>query len=198
MKKSMSLLSLLCLLGFISDIGRSLGVSKAVHADESPTPKWTKTEIPLTVGRHETRNWKYVTAQGFWQSTSTSKDKQLLSPIAVKITCDGGEKICREADATVEFGAILSPALIEYEISTWADTGIVADDTDEGSCGIGHRLAIDFKSNSVTVTDYPKKMDNSELCKAFQEANSYALHGGQLMLYPPAKWDPLAKPEAKK
>ncbi len=189
------LFAVLTTVGIRREIERSHDVSNVVHADEAPTAKWTKTEIPLTLGRLEARNWKYVTAQGFWQSTSTSKDKQLLSPIAVKISCDGGEKICREADATVEFGAILSPGLIEYEISTWTDAGIVADDTDEGHCGIGHRLAIDFKSNSVTVTDYPKKMDNSKLCKAFQEANSYALHGGQVMLYPAAKWDALAKPE---
>jgi hypothetical protein len=169
-----------------------------VHADETPTPKWTKMEVPLKVGRLESSNWKYVTVQGYWQSTSESKDKQLLSPIAAKISCDGGEKICREVDATVEFGSILSPALLEYEISTWTDTGIVADDTDEGDCGIGHRLAIDFKSNSVTVTDYPKKIATGKLCKAFQEANSYALHGGQVMLYPPARWDPLAKSEGKK
>jgi hypothetical protein len=198
MKKSMALLTLLCLVGFISDTHRSPVISNAVHADDALTPKWTKTEIPLHVGHHEMGNWKYATVIGFWQSTSTTRDKQLLSPIAVQISCDSSEKICREADATVEFGAILSPALIEYGITAWTDAGIVADDSDEGGCGIGHRLAIDFKSNSVTVTDYPKRVDNSQVCKPFQEANSYALHGGQLMLYPPASWDPLAKSEKKK
>jgi hypothetical protein len=55
----------------------------------------------------------------------------------------------------------------------------VADDSDEGECGIAHRLSIDFKSNSVTITDYPKKVSNGQECKEFQDANSYALHGGK-------------------
>src|SRR6266850_7027976 len=89
MKNSMALVTLLCLLVFTS--GRSPKASNAVHADESQTTKWTKMEIPLKVGRLDSRRWKYVTAQGYWQSTSENKDKQLLSPIAVKISCDGGE-----------------------------------------------------------------------------------------------------------
>jgi hypothetical protein len=167
-----------------------------VHADEGA--KWTKVEIPLTVHRYEAAAHDYAmtSVEGFWQSTSPRKDKQLVFPIVVKIHCDRGERICREADAAVQLG-ILSSDLLEYQISTWNDSGIVADDSDEGECGLGHRLSIDFKSNSVTVTDYPKKVSDSPKCKGFQDANSYALHGGQLVLYPPAPWDPLAKPDGK-
>jgi hypothetical protein len=150
--------------------------------------KWVKTEIPLQVFTYSNKQWAGADAAGFWQSTSSLKDRQLISPIAVKIHCDRGEKMCREVDAAVQFG-ILTPALLEYEISSWTESGIVADDTDEGECAIGHRLSIDFKGNSVTLTDYPKKANNSAKCKAFQEANSYALHAGQLMLYPIASWD---------
>lgn len=75
----------------------------------------------------------------------------------------------------------------EYEISSWTDGGIEADDAGAGRCGIGHRLSIDFATNSVVVTDYPTKVDNSNpknpflSCKAIQSANSYALHGGSLI-----------------
>lgn len=166
----------------------------AVASAGQSTARWVKTETPLEVFHFKGRVSSYETAdaQGFWQSTSASKDKQLVFPIAVKISCDRGEKICREVDAAVQLG-ILQPILLEYQISNWTDAGIVADDVDEGDCGIGHRLAIDFKSDSVTVTDYPKKLSGSANCKPFQDANSYALHGGQIMLYPPAEWDPLAK-----
>jgi hypothetical protein len=175
---------------FSPEIGNG-PISATVQAEEVHS-KWTKAEIPLTVYRHE--NWGYVSAEGFWQATNQTKDKQLIFPIAVKIRCDRNEKICREADAAVQFG-ILKSDLLEYEISSWSDAGIVADDSDEGECGIAHRLSVDFKSNSITITDYPKKVSNTEQCKGFQDANSYALHGGQLMLYPPAPWDPLAKRE---
>jgi hypothetical protein len=105
-----------------------------------------------------------------------------VSQIAAKIECGREEHICREYDATLFMGA-LAPESHEYEISSWTGGGIVADDTDEGNCGIGHRLSIDFGSNSVTVTDYPKKVVNNDSCKAFQNANSYSLHGGSLIYY---------------
>ena len=82
----------------------------------------------------------------------------------------------------------LEPDTEEYEISSWTNGGIEADDAGAGRCGIGHKLSIDFASNSVVVTDYPTKIDNSNpknpflSCKAFQNANSYALHGGSLIL----------------
>jgi hypothetical protein len=141
---------------------------------------WTKTEIPLKVYDEESIGW--ASAEGFWKSTDSGEDKQLVGQIAAKIVCNRDEGICRESDATIFMG-ILSPDSHEYAISTWTRAGIVADDTDEGTCAIGHRLSIDFKNNSVIVTDYPKKMGGNEFCKAFQNANSYSLRGGQLMLY---------------
>jgi hypothetical protein len=195
MKKTVAFLILLTL--FASGYFRnSSSALESVHADEARA-KWTKTEIPLKVYRHEAPGgYGHASAEGFWQSTSPSKGRQLLFPIAVKISCERGEHTCREADAIVQLG-ILKSELLEYDISAWTEAGIVADDSDEGACGIAHRLSIDFKDNSVTVTDYPKKVNNDELCKGFQDANSYALHGGQLMLYPPAAWDPLAKSRGK-
>jgi hypothetical protein len=193
MKSSIVLLAMVCLLGLGSiGIACSRKMSKVVQGDE--TPRWIKTEIPLTVDGL----WGQASAEGFWQSTSTGKDKQLLGPIAVTLRCNRDEKICREADAAVVWG-ILSSGLVEYEVSTWTDAGIIADDhSDEGVCGIAHRLSIDFKTNSVTVTDYPLRVNNSQKCKPFQDANSYSLHGGQLQMYPPARWNPLEKKDGKK
>ena len=62
--------------------------------------------------------------------------------------------ICTESQATVVLGE-LKADFVEYDISSWTEDGVVADN--EGDCGIGHRLSLDFKSNSVTVTDYPKR-----------------------------------------
>ncbi len=163
-------------------------INAAAHAAGEEGAKWVKTEIDLRVADYD----DLVLVHGFWQSTSSSKERQLVFPIAVKIECHREQRVCREADAQVFMG-LLEPELLEYTISTWTRTGIVADDIDEGACAIGHRLVIDFKSNSVTLTDYPMKADGTKNCKAFQDANSYALHGGQLMLYPPASWDPLQK-----
>ena len=155
------------------------------HAVDSP--RWTKTEIPLRVFHEKIGAYESARASGFWQTTSGSKDKQLVFPIAVEIACDHDEKVCREADATVEMG-ILRSEMLEYDVTSWTDDGIVADDSDEGDCGIGHRLAVNFSSNSVTATDYPKKVSNDPNCKALQDASSYSLRGGQLMLYPPVPW----------
>ena len=82
---------------------------------------------------------------------------------------------------------MLEPGTEEYEILSWTDRGIVADEAGSGRCGIGHKLSIDFATNSIVVTDYPTKVDNSNpknpllSCKAFQNANSYALRGGSLI-----------------
>jgi hypothetical protein len=140
-------------------------------------PKLVKSESPLSVLHDESIGW--VSAKGFWQSTDPSSDKQLAEQIAAKIECSRDEKVCRESDATVFMG-LVDPDSNEYAISSWTSSGIVADDTNEGPCAIGHRLSIDFKSNSVVVTDYPKKLGGSNDCAPFQTANSYSLHGGAL------------------
>jgi len=179
------LLTVLCTL-------RSGTEVKVVRADDKP--KWTKAEIPLTVDHDDKLG--IATAEGFWQATSTESDRQLISPIAVKISCDRSEKICRESDATVLVG-VLKADLLEYDVSSWNDKGVVADDNDAGKCGIAHRLSLDFKSNSVTVTDYPKKTSTDDECKGLQDANSFALRGGELVLYPPVGWGPVEKAVGK-
>jgi hypothetical protein len=197
MKNTVALLTLLALVGLSYKIGRSRDET-VVHAAEAS--KWAKVEIPRNVYHHESRalpNAGIAGAEGFWQSTSASKDKQLVSPVAVKISCTRSDKTCTESEASVVFG-VLKADLLEYDVTSWTEEGVVADDTDEGNCGIGHRLSLDFKSNSVTVTDYPKKVTSSDNCQAFQDANSYVLQGGNLVLDPPATWDPLAKPAGKK
>jgi hypothetical protein len=140
-------------------------------------PKLTTDEIPLSVSHDEKYGW--ASTEGFWKATETSKDKQLVAPIVAKIVCTRDERICKESDATL-FISLLQPDSHEYSISSWTRDGIVADDNDEGECAIGHRLSIDFNTKSVVVTDYPKKLGGDASCKAFQTANSYALHGGSV------------------
>ena len=163
---------------------------------QSTTASWVKTEIPLKIYRYESGHFGRASANGFWQATSAEEGKQLVFPIVVQITCYREEGICREVDASVQFG-ILKSEMTEYKISSWTEAGILADDEDEGLCGIGHRLTLDFKSNSVLVTDYPKKITDKAFCKGLQDANSYALHGGQIMLYPPAPLNPASKSTQK-
>ena len=115
-------------------------------------------------------------------------------PIAVTISCTESNMTCRESQASVVLG-LLKADLVEYDISSWTENAVVANN--KGDCGIGHRLSLDFKSNSVTVTDYQKRVLGGD-CQPVQDANSYALHGGGLMLSPPPFWDPLANPTQKK
>lgn len=196
MKKTGALLTLLALVGLSYNVGRQRN-GTVIHAAE--TSKWTKVEIPLKIYHHESRalpNAGIAGAEGFWQATSSSQDKQMAFPIAIKISCTRSDKTCSESEASIVLG-VLKADLMEYDISSWTDEGIVADGNDEGLCGIGHRLSLDFMSNSVTVTDYPRKVTGGETCQGFQDANSYVLHGGSLVLDPPATWEPLAKSEGK-
>jgi hypothetical protein len=189
MRKIVALFALLAVAGLSYEFER--GHTETVQADEAA--KWVKIETPLKVFDHEDTG--YASAEGYWQSTSSSKDKQLAYPIAVKVTCTRSSMICHESEASVVILGALSVDLTEFDISSWTRDGIVADGP-EGNCAIGHRLSLDFKSNSVTVTDYPKRVLGGD-CKPFQDASSYALHGGYLMLRPPPAWDALAKPEGK-
>jgi hypothetical protein len=148
-------------------------------------PKWTKSEIPL--GVHHDDQFGIANAEGYWVSTDPSPDKQLVGQTAVKIECSHPDNVCRENDASMFMG-LLHADSEEYEISSWTKMGIEAEDTGGGTCGIGHKLSIDFNSNSVVVTDYPTRIDKSSTnslfpCKASQNANSYALHGGNWMYY---------------
>ena len=159
-------------------------------------PRWVRMEVPLHVSHDESIGW--ASAEGFWQSTSTSRDQQLAYPIAVKITCNRDEKICREAEAAVMTvilpGGSLQADMGEFTVSSWTRNGIVADNTDPNPCGNASRLTIDFKSNSFIVTDYPTKANVPKFCIA-KDADSYALHGGSWVVMPTPTWNPLVENE---
>lgn len=161
----------------------------SAHASEG-MPSWYVTDTGLKVV-NDGGSDGFVLADGFWQPTSSIRDKQLIEPIAVKLSCKEWEKKCKEADAALSMG-ILQPGFTEYAISTWTKDQIVATDSDEGPCKVSHQLVIDFKSRSVMLTDLPSQVDTAQ-CRLFRDANSYALHGGQIMLFPSAHYDPLAK-----
>jgi len=60
-------------------------------------------------------------------------------------------------------------------------------------CGVGYRLWLDFKGNSVTRTPYPMK--GGGWWPTFQDPEeAYLLRGEGLVLHPEAAWDPLAMP----
>jgi hypothetical protein len=124
---------------------------------------------------------------------SDAQDKQLIAPIVVNIKCSKSVALCREVDATVAMG-ILQPDTTDYAISIWNAERIVAEDSDEGPCKITHRLIVDFKSKTVTLTDLPSQVDTKE-CSSYRDANSYILHGGQVMILPSATYDPLKDKE---
>lgn len=135
----------------------------------------------------------YLPIEGMWYSTSANKEKQLIAPIAVKIGCSKSVHLCREVDATIAMG-ILQPDTTDYEVSAWDEDHIVAEDSDEGPCKISHRLLVSFKSKTVTLTDLPSQVDTAA-CNSYRDANSYILHGGQVMLTQSVHYDPLEKEE---
>ncbi len=143
-------------------------------------PGIAKTEIPLMVQLNN--EYGIASVEGYWESTDSGKDRQLVSSIVANIQCDRDEKVCRERDGTLFMG-MLGSDQHEYHISSWSPRAIIADGDDDAKCGIGHRLIIDSESKSVVVNDYPKKLTNDPDCKAFQNANSYALKGGSLMMF---------------
>lgn len=160
-----------------------------VHAAVE-SPSWYITDLgPKTI--REDGSDGGVTVDGMWYATSSIKDKQLVDPIAVKIDCDRAVHICREFDATVSMG-MLKPDSDDYKITSWTAKRILAVDADEGKCNVTHRLVMDFTSRTVTLTDLPSQVDTDE-CRRLRDANSYVLHKGGVMLYPPANYDPLAK-----
>ena len=163
--------------------------STIVNASDQ-TPSWYITDIGLKV-IHDDGSDGEVTVDGMWYATSSIKDKQLVDPIAVKIDCGRDAHICREFDATISMG-ILKPDSDDYKILAWDSKQLLAVDADEGPCRVTHRLAMDFTSQSVTLTDLPSQIDTAQ-CRLLRDANSYVLHGGQVMLFPSAHYDPLAK-----
>jgi hypothetical protein len=158
----------------------------------SNVPSWYITDTGAKVV-HFDGTADYISVDGMWYATSAIPNKQLIAPIVVKIECTKSAAVCREVDATVAMG-ILRPDTTDYAISTWTAERIAAEDSDEGACKISHRLVVDFKSKTVTLTDLPSQVDTPE-CKMYKDANSYILHSGQVMLFPWARYDPLAKKE---
>src|SRR5580704_8996006 len=129
MKYALALLALVALICLSYNIGRSRNET-AIYAAE--TSKWAKVEIPLKIYYHQSRvlpNAGIASAEGFWQSTSSSKDKQMAFPVSVTIECTRSEKSCTESEASIVLG-VLKADLLEYDISSWTDDGIVADDND--------------------------------------------------------------------
>jgi hypothetical protein len=186
MKRSViGLLVSLVLVNLSYDIRHSRSGTNVVHADATST--WIRVEAPLTISHDDKLGNAF--AQGFWQLTGSRKDTQPISPQTTKIICTRYDRTCGEIRASVP-GGVLQADSFNYYVFTWTKDGIVANDFDEGVCGLGHRLSLDFKSNSVTVTDYPKHGSSEKNCQSFQDLKSYALHGGQVALHPPATWKP--------
>jgi hypothetical protein len=159
---------------------------RIVQAQEIST--WIATEIPLTIDHDEKLG--FASVQGYWQSTDPSKDKQSMPPVAVIIECTRFNKNCGVFQASVSQG-VLMPEPGDYYIANWTTDGIVADDWEEGVCGLQHHLSLDFKSNTVTVRHFQKNSKNVTSgagCQPFQGIASYTLHGGQVELRPPARW----------
>src|SRR5262249_9873328 len=124
---------------------------------------------------------RLVIVSGYWVSESKEPSKALAFPMMVSITCQRGEKICREASVTLKPapGVILIQdiAETEYDITRWDEHGLVA------SYGGGdafdrcqtHVLIIGFESGATSVSDIPT---HKEDCKAFKDTDSYRLVSG--------------------
>ncbi len=143
-------------------------------------PKLVKSPQPLTVSHYEYGPDAHASAEGYWKEMDDSPGKKLVSNIAVSLSCDRDERLCKESQASIFLG-LLKPDLTEYKVSSWTASGIVAEtDDDSGNCPLGHRLTVDFKSNTVIVTDFPKSLSNQPDCKAADTASSYTLQGGSM------------------
>jgi hypothetical protein len=154
---------------------------------------WVKSDAPLKINRSQHND--YASADGFWLLLSDDPKNQIAWPTVVHLSCDRSEKTCTEIYASVESG-VLKVDSSEYKISRWDANGIEADGTNEGLCDVGHRLVLDFKTNSVVATDYPKRLSTNDLCKAVQQPNTYVLRGGKLSLSAVPEWK-LGRMESK-
>jgi hypothetical protein len=143
-------------------------------------PKLVKSPSPLQVSHFEDgKYYAHASAEGYWKEMDQSPGNKLIGNVAVSLSCDRDERLCKESQALV-FGGLVSPNLVEYQISSWTANQIVADndESDFNKCPMGHRLTVDFKSNSVVVVDY-LKVDKPD-CKAVSSPSSYALQGGSI------------------
>lgn len=144
-------------------------------------PKLVKSPLPLQVSHYEYGQYAYASAEGYWREMDDSPGKKLVSNVAVKLSCDRDERLCKESQASIFMG-LVEPDLVEYKVSSWTAESIVADNDEENvsKCPVAHRLTVDFKSNSVIVVDYPTKISDKPECKALNSASSYALQGGTI------------------
>jgi hypothetical protein len=186
MKKRLLLLLLTIIAGCKSQPAEN---GKAVVQADANLPRWTITDTGTAVLHDPYPDNGYLVVDGFWVPTSADKGKQLPFPMAVEITCDRLEGICRENQAKVSFSALI-PSEEVYTISSWSQTSVVAD-SESGICHIGHRLTVSLKTKGVTVVDYPTaiKANDNPLCKPLQDANSYVLHDGAITLNGPVPFD---------
>lgn len=152
MSTLMAGLALLCL-GYSA--GRFRDDTNIAHADE--TPKWTKIEFPLGVFHREStaNHAEYAWSEGFWQSDSSYKDRQVGQPLSVFIMCRQNTMICQESIAFVSPAGLLRPGLQEYDITSWTSDSIVAEQRE--LCGVGFRLSLDFNRNTVTRISHPRE-----------------------------------------
>ncbi|MGA8087678.1 MAG: hypothetical protein WCA10_10250 [Terracidiphilus sp.] len=144
-------------------------------------PKLIKSPYPLQVSHYEYGRFAHASAEGYWKEMDDSPGKKLVSNIAVNLRCDRDERLCKESQASI-FGGLVSANLVEYKVSSWTSGNIVADNDDDNlnKCPLGHRLTVDFKSNSVVVVDYPTTSSDKPECKAVNSASSYTLQGGSI------------------
>ena len=119
-------------------------------------PKLVNSPYPLQVSHYEYGRYAHASAEGYWKEMDDSPGKKLVSNVAVSLSCDRDELLCKESQALV-FGGLVKPSLVEYKVSSWTAERIVADNDDDSSsrCPMGHRLTVDLKRNSVVVVDYP-------------------------------------------
>jgi hypothetical protein len=113
-------------------------------------PKWIEAKKTLKLIKDESIGW--VEGEGYWESIDSSPGKKLVPKIAVKIECTRSESVCRETDAEILFGALVPDSSV-FSISSWDNSGIVAEDDISGGCPRGHKLLIDFKKNEISVID---------------------------------------------
>jgi hypothetical protein len=170
----------------------ALSFLAAVASTTTAQSRWIKSDAPLKIERSQPG---YVRTDGYWLLLSSDPKNQIAWPTVVHLNCDRSEKTCIETYASVENG-VLKVDSSEYRISRWDQNGVEADGLNEGLCDIGHRLVLDYKTNSVTLTDYPKHTSTNDLCKAVQQPNTYVLQGGKLSLNPAPEWK-LGRMESK-
>lgn len=172
-------LSLLVLLAAVGCKSHPVG-DMPVYA-ETDLPHWAVTDLGTGVLKDPyPTSYGYLVVDGFW--VPTNERKKLPFPLAVKIECDRSEGVCREIGAQVSFG-VLVPSMEEYRITSWTRSSVVADD--ETTCQIGHRLTVSLTAKSVTVVDYPTTAmgaHDNKFCKALNDASSYVLHDGAILL----------------